>query len=93
MRVYAFSVHSTAMLWQQSMLAFVKYSFIPSINNRKIVKIAIFFFKVSSLDSAERKACEFIGVSEGYLSRQVSSNTSKKVCGFHGMHNCCLSNT
>ncbi|CAB4017489.1 helicase POLQ-like [Paramuricea clavata] len=34
--------------------------------------------QVSSLNSAEQKACEFIGVSEGYLTRQVSSNGSKK---------------
>ena len=40
-------------------------------------------FKVSSLNPAEQKACEFIGVSEGYLAREVSCHGSKKVGGNH----------
>lgn len=37
-------------------------------------------FQVSSLNSVEQKAGEFIGVSEGYLCRKVSGHVSKKVC-------------
>ena len=34
---------------------------------------------MSSLNSVEQKACDFIGVSEAYLVKQVSSNGSIKV--------------
>ena len=36
-------------------------------------------FKVSSLSTVEQKACEFIGVTEGYLCSKVSGHGSKKV--------------